>query len=96
MLSHFPEKYKLLRCVTTQSSQRPQSGPNRPTAAVATLFTLCGHSDGIGRWQSHRILTLSAPAATISYPATQEVNCIRPTGRAAPLRPSGLACRSRR
>ena len=24
MLSHFPEKYKLLRCVTTQSSQRPQ------------------------------------------------------------------------
>src|SRR5207244_2600384 len=24
MLSHFPEKYKLLRCVTAQSSQRPQ------------------------------------------------------------------------
>jgi hypothetical protein len=34
--------------------------------------------------------------ATSSYPATQEVNCIRSAGRAAPWRPAGPACRSLR
>jgi hypothetical protein len=82
MLSHFPEKDKLLRCVTTQSSQRPPEPTNRSSclytafwadrkwsdASIPTLFTLCGHSDGVGRWQSHHILTLCAPTATSSYP----------------------------
>src|SRR6266404_7723167 len=48
----------------------------------------------------HEIIDQSASSlglqATSSYPATQEVNCIRPAGRAAPWRPAGPACRSLR